>query len=231
MKHVIAKWMMKAGLATLVFAALSAVHPAVAQSQPGMRINVPYAFTFTTKEMPAGTYIFTLNKTKLFMESVSGARIGSNVVTTMNGPAVIVRDGSLVFDKTGSHILSEVWFPGSTGVLLHSIPKGHERAVLLGSSLSTTGTVSGIEAFQLTCAKCHGEDGKGSKEANKFFNVAVPNLTLAQVQSMSDAELRNKISQGSAKMPPVEIDEAGFRHLLPPQDVDAVIAYVRTLKQ
>jgi hypothetical protein len=32
-------------------------------------------------------------------------------------------------------------------------------------------------------------------------------------------------------MPPVEIDESGFRHRLPPQDVDAVIAYVRTLKQ
>jgi hypothetical protein len=43
--------------------------------------------------------------------------------------------------------------------------------------------------------------------------------------------LREQISQGSRLMPPVEIDESGFRHRLPPQDVDAVIAYVRTLKQ
>jgi hypothetical protein len=51
------------------------------------------------------------------------------------------------------------------------------------------------------------------------------------VQSKSDAELKEIINKGGSAMPPVEIDESGFRHRLPPQDVDAVIAFVRTLKQ
>jgi hypothetical protein len=51
------------------------------------------------------------------------------------------------------------------------------------------------------------------------------------VQGKSDAELKELITKGSGAMPPVEIDESGFRHRLPAQDVDAVIAYVRTLKK
>jgi len=55
-------------------------------------------------------------------------------------------------------------------------------------------------------------------------------LTSPEVQGKSDAELKEIISKGTQTMPPVEVEESGFRHRLPPQDVDAVVAYLRTLK-
>ena len=53
----------------------------------------------------------------------------------------------------------------------------------------------------------------------------------ASVQGKSDVELRDIITKGSSAMPPVEVDESGFRHRLPAGSVDAVIAFMRTLKQ
>jgi hypothetical protein len=50
------------------------------------------------------------------------------------------------------------------------------------------------------------------------------------VQGKSDADLKEVITKGSRKMDPVEIDESGFRHRLPPQSGDAVVAYLRTFK-
>lgn len=99
------------------------------------------------------------------------------------------------------------------------------------SRLNQTGTTSGKAAYNLTCGRCHGTDGQGDERADKFFQTTIPRLSSADVQGKSDAEFRELITQGSRVMPPVEIDEAGFRHRLPPQDVDAVIAYVRTLKR
>jgi len=62
------------------------------------------------------------------------------------------------------------------------------------------------------------------------MGVTIPHLNSAQIKSKSDAELKAIISSGTSDMPPVEIEESGFMHRLPAQDVDAVIAYVRTLK-
>ena len=58
---------------------------------------------------------------------------------------------------------------------------------------------------------------KGDKNADKFFNVTIPRLNSAEVQSKSDAELKEIIIKGTRAMDPVEIDESGFRHRLPPQ--------------
>jgi mono/diheme cytochrome c family protein len=101
---------------------------------------------------------------------------------------------------------------------------------LVVSDLNQTRAVSGKTAYSLTCGKCHGQDGKGDASADKFFNMTIPRITSVAVQGKSDAELRDLVTKGSSTMPPVEIDESGFRHRLPSQDVDAVIAYVRTLK-
>jgi mono/diheme cytochrome c family protein len=217
-------------VAFLLFTCVT-VGPAFGQAQ-SMRSEIPYQFTFGSKVLPAGTYTFKVNGMGLTALSASNGQFTQNIITWISGPAQFLRDGSLVFDKTDAGpVLSEVWMPGTNGLLLHSIPKGHSRDVLLVSGLSQSGAVSGKTAFSMTCGRCHGQDGNGDERANKFFNTAIPKLTSPQVQAKSDAELRALITQGSQTMPPVEIDESGFRHRLPPQDVDAVIAYVRTLKQ
>jgi cytochrome c5 len=196
------------------------------------RFEIPYEFTVGSKVLPPGTYTFSVDNFGLRMESATGGAYRAIIKARLGGPTELFRDGSLVFDTTGGgHILSEVWMPGTDGILLQSNPKPHNRMILLASYLNPTGNVSGKAAYNLTCGRCHGPDGKGDGGADKFFNITIPRLSSAAVQGKSDAELKEIITQGTHVMPPVEIDESGFRHRLPPQDVDAVIAYVRTLKR
>jgi mono/diheme cytochrome c family protein len=209
-----------------------AVGPAFGQTDQIMRVEIPFEFTAASKVLPAGTYTFSVDNFGLRLESASGGRFHALIVTRLSGPTEIFRSGSLVFDKTGGgHILSEVWIPGMDGILLQSNPKSQNREILLASVLNQTRKVSGKTAYNLTCGRCHGPDGKGDERADKFFKMTIPRLSSAEVQGKSDAELKEIINKGGSVMPPVEIDESGFRHRLPPQDVDAVIAYVRTLKQ
>ncbi|MGO8735912.1 MAG: c-type cytochrome [Terriglobia bacterium] len=219
-------------LMALVLITFFAVGSAFGQTGEATRTEIPYEFTLASKVLPAGTY--TLTVTNLWFEVKSATRVmfRAPIIARINGPSEFLRDGTLVFDKTGGgHILCEVWMPGTDGILLHSIPKNHIRDVLLITGLDQTRNVSGKAAYNLTCGRCHGPEGKGDQRADKFFNITIPRLSSAEVQSKSDAELREIITKGSRVMPPVEIDESGFRHRLPLQDVDAVIAYVRTLKR
>lgn len=231
MKQVTSKRTLIASFVALAVVMFLSVSPAFGQGQ-GMRLEVPYAFTFAAKSMPAGTYTFTFQGSRLSVSSATSGPISQSVMSQLTGPAQLFRDGSLIFDKTVSGlVLAEVWIPGVDGLLLHSIPKGHTRTVLSAPNLNEHRTYSGKSAFNLTCANCHGQDGNGNERADKFFETRIPRLSSPEVQNKTDNELRNQIMQGNGKMPPVEIDEAGFRHRLPAQDVDAVIAYVRTLKK
>ena len=196
------------------------------------RAEVPYAFTVASKGLPAGTYTLSVVSSGVRVQSPNGDVFVAPIISRLNGPSQFLREGTLVFDTTGGgHILSEVWMPGSEGILLHSTPTSHSYEILLISTLNENSKVSGKVAYDRTCARCHGPAGKGDARADKFFNTPIPRLSSAQVQAKSDAQLREVITKGTTTMPPVEIDEAGFRHRLPAQLVDAVIAYVRTLKQ
>jgi cytochrome c553 len=217
-----------------VFVVLSvSAGSAFGQIEQRVRIEIPYEFTVGSQVLPAGTYTFKVEHVdRLKVESATGAWANPHIIARLSGPAQFVRDGTLVFVKTDrGRILSEVWMPGKEGLLLYPSPKNDSRDFLILSFLSQTGTVSGKAAYNLTCGRCHGPDGKGDERADKFFKVTIPRLSSTEVQGKSDAELRKQIAEGSKLMPPVEIDESGFRHRLPPQDVDAVIAYVRTLKR
>jgi mono/diheme cytochrome c family protein len=218
-------------LIAVVYIAFFAIGSAFAQTQ-AMRVAIPYSFTFGSKALPAGTYTFSVNGLAVIAQSSSNERFSVHIITQVSGPGDFLEVGSLVFDTTGGgHILSEVWIPGADGQLLYDNRKVHKNEILLASYLDPARTVSGRSAYNQTCGRCHGADGRGNERADKFFNIAIPRLSSVMVQGKSDAELRNIINKGGQKMPPVEIDESGFRHRLPPQDVDAVIDYVRTLKR
>jgi len=201
---------------------------------PSVHFNIPYAFTVGSKVLPAGTYTFStsLGFMKLTVQSEKGVLATAPVICDISGPNELFDGGYLVFDKTDSGlILSEVWISGKGGELLHPIPKGDSRLGLIGTSLNMKRSYPGKTVYGLTCARCHGDNGMGNPEADKFYNITIPRLSSAAVQGMSDAQIRLQITQGGSAMPPVEIEESGFKHRLPPQDVEAVIAYVRTLKQ
>jgi cytochrome c5 len=217
-------------LMAFIFVTSLAVAPAFGQFLA--RAEIPYEFTLDSKVLPAGTYTFSVISSGLRVQSAGGQVFGAPIVSRLSGPAQFLREGTLVFDKTGGgHILSEVWMPRLDGILLRSTPINHTYEVLLISALNDNSKVSGKAAYDQTCGRCHGPAGKGDEKADKFFKVTIPRLRSAEVQGKSDSELREIITKGTSTMPPVEIDDSGFRHRLPPQLMDAVIAYVRTLKQ
>ncbi len=220
-------------LMAFILVTFFAVGPAFGQTIEAVRAAIPYEFTFGSKVLPAGTYTLMVTKFGLQAQSATGEVYRAPIITRLGGPTEFLRGGSLVFDKSASvRVLSEVWMAGADGILLHSTPKSHSHEViLLSEGLDQNRSVSGKVAYNQTCIRCHGPDGKGDKNADKFFNTTIPRLSSGEVQSKSDAELREIITKGSSVMPPVEVDESGFRHRLPPQDVDTVIAFVRTLKQ
>ena len=203
------------------------------QDVQAVRAQIPYEFTLGSTVLPAGKYTLTVTKYGLQVQSATGQVYRASIVTRLGGPSAMFQGGSLVFDKSGSvRILSEVWMAGADGILLHSTPKGHvHEVVLLSEDFDETSSLSGKSAYNQTCIRCHGPNGKGDKAADKFFSTTIPRLNSAGIQSKTDAELKEIITKGSKAMPPVETDQSGFRHRLPPQDVDAVVAFVRTFKQ
>jgi mono/diheme cytochrome c family protein len=60
----------------------------------------------------------------------------------------------------------------------------------------------GAADFKAKCASCHGADGKAATPVGKAMKIR--DLTSADVQSQSDAELLNIISKGKGKMPGYE---------------------------
>lgn len=72
----------------------------------------------------------------------------------------------------------------------------------------------GSATYKAKCAMCHGADGS---------KMAAHDLQAAAAQGMSDADLGALITNGKGKMPASKS--------LKPDQVTALVAYVRTLKK
>ncbi len=64
-----------------------------------------------------------------------------------------------------------------------------------------------------------------------FFQMEIPHLNSKLLKTKSDEELRVIISHGKSKMDPVRTGQATLQHNLYPESVDAVISYLRGLKE
>ena len=83
--------------------------------------------------------------------------------------------------------------------------------------ISSAQNVSGKDLFKSNCARCHGADGSGK----------APDLTDERRQAKwkdSDERIVKKITNGALGMP-------AFGKKLKPEQINAVAAYVRTLKK
>ncbi len=89
--------------------------------------------------------------------------------------------------------------------------------ICLFSSPAKADVASAEATFKSKCAMCHGADGKG-KEAMKTRD-----LSSADVQKQSDAELSAIITNGKGKMPP-------YKSMTPDQVKD-MVSYIRSLKK
>jgi mono/diheme cytochrome c family protein len=85
-------------------------------------------------------------------------------------------------------------------------------------------------AWKAKCASCHGQAGKGDTEKGQQMKIA--DMTSAEFQAKKDDELRNAILNGVKKEKGgVKQEMDAFKGDLTPEQVDAVIAYIRTFKK
>lgn len=81
----------------------------------------------------------------------------------------------------------------------------------------------GQQIFTKSCKGCHGAEGQGNPAIAKAMKVTMKPFSSPEVQSKSDADLKKIITGGYGKMRPVTS--------LKPDQVNDVIAYIRTLKK
>jgi mono/diheme cytochrome c family protein len=80
----------------------------------------------------------------------------------------------------------------------------------------------GENIFRAKCAVCHGVDGAGDTANGK--KLKVPDLRSSEVQSLTDEELVQVVTNGKKEMPPLGKKYSADR-------IQQVINYVRTLAQ
>ena len=85
-------------------------------------------------------------------------------------------------------------------------------------------------AWKAKCSSCHGQAGKGDTEKGQQMKIA--DMTTAEFQAKKDDELKNAILNGVKKEKGgVKQEMDAFKGDLTPEQVDALVAYIRTFKK
>lgn len=96
-------------------------------------------------------------------------------------------------------------------------------ATLLTPSMWAADAAAGKGVFDKRCKACHGAEGQGNPGMAKALSIEFKPLGSAEVQKMSDADLKKTVTAGMGKMKPVSGLSDG--------DADNVVAFVRSLKK
>jgi mono/diheme cytochrome c family protein len=224
--------MMAGIVATSSVLTLLAVASARGQTAEVLSANVPFAFEAGGTSLPAGPYQFKFQPGERSLV-ISGAKAGDMklpIISHIYGASLFKYTG-LVFDTVeGHHVISEIWF-GEGGMLVNATPVERTPEMVMAVVSGAAPKMSGKEVFARTCARCHGAQGEGKAEADMFFQMEIPRLNSKVLKAKSDDELRDIITHGRSKMDPVRTGQATLQHNLYPESVDAVISYLRGLKE
>ena len=90
------------------------------------------------------------------------------------------------------------------------------------NALWAADVAAGKAAYDKSCKACHGPDGAASPAMAKMMKVDIKDLKSADVQGMSDDDLKKVITEGKGKMKPVASAAAS---------AGDIVAYVRSLKK
>ena len=115
------------------------------------------------------------------------------------------------------------WFLGSAGLFLLALAAQAQQPA--ASPALNEQQATGKRLFQQNCALCHLPEPETSKDPNSEGTSIGPRLNgvFGPPRSRPEALVRTFIQQGVAgKMP-------GFRYGLEPAEIDAIIAYLKTL--
>ena len=96
-------------------------------------------------------------------------------------------------------------------------------AASAGAALAAGDAAAGKAVYDKSCKTCHGADGTANANIAKMMKVDIKNLGSAEVQALSDADLKKIVTDGQGKMKPIKVVTG--------KDLDNVIAYVRSLKK
>jgi len=94
---------------------------------------------------------------------------------------------------------------------------------LTGAAAFATDITAGQAAFARACKMCHGPDGTPNPAIAKMMNVDMKDLKSAEVQAMSNDDIKKIISGGKGKMKPISSVSGST--------LDDVAAYIHTLKK
>ncbi|NMO16057.1 cytochrome c [Pyxidicoccus fallax] len=97
--------------------------------------------------------------------------------------------------------------------------------MVLGLASSASAQDSVADVWKAKCASCHGADGKAQTKMGQKESIV--DLTQpAWQKAQTDADIRETIAEGSPrnkKMKP-------YKDKLTPEQIDAVVGYIRTMK-
>ena len=88
-----------------------------------------------------------------------------------------------------------------------------------------------LRTWKAKCASCHGEDGKAATEQGK--KMGVRDMTAADFwKDVTDAKMKDAISNGIKQTKNGKTQEMEpYKDKLKPEDIDALIAYVKSFKK
>ena len=87
-----------------------------------------------------------------------------------------------------------------------------------------------LRTWKAKCASCHGEDGKGQTEQGK--KMGVRDMTSADFAKESDAKMKDTITNGIKQTKDGKAQEMEpYKDKLKPEEIDNLVAYVKSLKK
>ena len=95
-------------------------------------------------------------------------------------------------------------------------------ASVMAGSIQAADAAAGKAVYEKSCKSCHGPDGAGNPAIAKMFKVDMRDLKSADVQAMSDDDLKKIVTDGKGKMKPVASASGS---------APDVVAYLRTWKK
>ena len=88
-----------------------------------------------------------------------------------------------------------------------------------------------LRTWKAKCASCHGEDGKGATEQGK--KMGVRDMTSAPFwKDLTDAKMKDAIANGIKQTKDGKVQEMEpYKDKLKPEEIDALVAYLKTFKK
>ena len=101
-----------------------------------------------------------------------------------------------------------------------------EKASALTQDKPKGDVEAGKQLYKERCEECHGDKGQGVPKMYRLVKATIVHLGSKEAQDKSDDFIRKSMTDGYNKMEPITDPRK-----LTPEEVENILAFVRTLKQ